>query len=161
MMGIMTEPLGGVVVALTEAPFDDLIGVVEVLVQEGLTTLSFPASAPGLADWVGIYGSRSRIGVHGVRTPRQADHAVADGASFVLSDVSDAEVIAACGDAAVYPMAMTPTEIRQIAYQSSRGCNAHAREMPWLPRRCPHNPPIGPCAPASSPAVHGCQPRRR
>ena len=43
MMGIMTEPLGGVVVALTEAPFDDLIGVVEVLVQEGLTTLSFPA----------------------------------------------------------------------------------------------------------------------
>lgn len=112
MMGIMTEPLGGVVVALTEAPFDDLIGVVEVLVQEGLTTLSFPASAPGLADWVGIYGSRSRIGVHGVRTPRQADHAVADGASFVLSDVSDAEVIAACGDAAVYPMAMTPTEIR-------------------------------------------------
>ncbi|MDO4783485.1 MAG: hypothetical protein Q3997_00120 [Propionibacteriaceae bacterium] len=110
----MTEPLTGVVVALTEAPFDDLIGVVEVLVQEGLATLSFPAAEPGLESWVNIYGSRARIGVHGVRTPQQAAEAVAVGASFVLSDVADADLLAACGDAAVYPMAMTPDEIRRV-----------------------------------------------
>lgn len=112
MMEPMSEPLSGVVVALDHADFDDLIGVIEVLVQEGLTTVSFPVGDPELATWTGIYGSRARLGVHGVQTPEQASAAVAAGATFVLSDVSDSDVLAACGEAAVYPMAMTPAEIR-------------------------------------------------
>lgn len=112
MMGTMTEPLTGLVVALDEASFDDTIGTVEVLVQEGLVNLAFPVGAE-LATWVAIYGSRARIGVHRVRTPDEARAAIEAGASFVLADWWDEELAAACEGVAAYPSAMTPTEVRR------------------------------------------------
>lgn len=114
MMVCMSEPLTGVVVALDDASFDDLIGAVEVMVQEGLRTFAFHADTPDLATWALIFSARARIGVHRVRTPQQAADAVAAGATFVLPDVVDADVIRACGDAAVYPPALTPTEVRAV-----------------------------------------------
>ena len=49
----------GVVVSLPDAPLDDHIGVVEVLIQEGLTTFALPASCEAFADVVAIFGARA------------------------------------------------------------------------------------------------------
>ena len=46
MMATMSDaPLNGTVALLDDAPLDDLIGVVKVLAQEGVTNLSLPAGA--------------------------------------------------------------------------------------------------------------------
>ena len=58
-------PLTGVVALLDEASLDDLIGVIEVLAQEGVPNLSLPAGLPALEELAALYGTRIRIGVHG------------------------------------------------------------------------------------------------
>ena len=51
-----------VVVSLPDAPLDDHVGVVEVLIQEGLTQLALPAACEAFADVVAIFGARAVVG---------------------------------------------------------------------------------------------------
>lgn len=125
----MSEPLSGVVVALDDAPFDDLIGAVEVMVQQGLRAFAFHTATLDLADWVAIFGARARIGVHRVGTTEQAASAVADGATFVLPDIVDDALIEACGDAAVYPPAMTPAEVRDVLRRPVTGAQVYPADV--------------------------------
>lgn len=111
----VSDELSGVVVVLDDAPFDDLIGAIEVMIQQGVKSFAFHASTSDLATWVSIFGARARIGVHRVRAAAQVEQAIADGAGFILPDLISDEMIAAAGDTVIYPPAMTPTEIRAVA----------------------------------------------
>ncbi|MFV0429181.1 MAG: hypothetical protein ACK5KO_07135 [Arachnia sp.] len=116
MMGRMdaAEPLSGLVVCLPEASLEDLIGPMEVLVQEELGVFAVPGDLLEFDAAVGIFGARARFGVHGVWAAEQIGDLAARGASFVLADSDDpalAEAGAECG-IPVYLQAMTPREVR-------------------------------------------------
>lgn len=104
----------GVVVSLPDAPLDDHIGVVEVLIQEGLTTFALPASCEAFADVVAIFGARAAFGATRVVDADGVRLAAGRGARFVLADVATAEVAGAAWEAGLpwHGAAMTPTEVR-------------------------------------------------
>ena len=63
MIATMSDaPLTGTVALLGDAPLEELIGVVEVLAQEGVANLSLPVDSANLEDLVALYGQRIRIG---------------------------------------------------------------------------------------------------
>ena len=104
------EPLSGLVVVLDEAPLTHTIAVMEVLIQEGLTTVSLPSTHGDVADVAGLYRSRVRLGLHG---PVEEPERMAElGLSFALVDYPDQAV--ATPALACYVGAMTPTEIRAV-----------------------------------------------
>lgn len=117
----MNEPLSGVIVALDGGELDDLIPTIEILIQEGLSTLAIHCDTEDLGTLFSIYQRRARLGVHRVSVPDQVVAATASGATFVLPDLWNAELAAACVDVAVYPPAMTPTEIRGVLAQEVTG----------------------------------------
>ncbi len=114
MIGAMSshEPLQGFVVCLPHMPVADLIAPMEVLIQEGLTTVAVPVQV--LPELVPLFGSRARFGGYGITTVAQLQDAVATGATFALADVAEPAVAQAGRDAGVptYLQAMTPSEIR-------------------------------------------------
>lgn len=107
-------PLSGIVVCLPDAPVDDLVGVVEVLVQEGFLSFSVPIGTEELDILAPIFGARARIGASSVRSAEDVRRAAALGAGFVLADLVDEELLRAATDAGLanYAPAMTPTEAR-------------------------------------------------
>lgn len=106
-------PLTGLVVLLDPAPLDSLVGVVEVLVQEGVTSFSLRAGCEAFPAMLSMYGSRARIGCHGPLSPVLAS--IDLGAQFLLPDELSlpAAVTARERRVACYAMAMTPTEVRR------------------------------------------------
>ena len=106
--------LRGTVVCLPDAPLDDHIGVVEVLIQEGLTTFALPASCEAFADVVAIFGARAAFGATRVVDADGVRLAAGRGARFVLADVATEEVAGAAREAGLpwHGAAMTPTEVR-------------------------------------------------
>jgi hypothetical protein len=112
MIATMSDaPLTGTVALLSDAPLEELIGVVEVLAQEGVANLSMPVDSASLEELVALYGQRIRIGVHGaVKAPATL---ATQGADFILPDfvTSDIATIAEALALACYATAMTPTEV--------------------------------------------------
>ena len=106
--------LRGTVVCLPDAPVDDHIGVVEVLIQEGFRTFAAPVTGAALSDLTAIFGARAAIGVTRVVDAAQVVTAVEKGAAFVLADVATNDVAQAALEAGVpcYGAAMTPGEVR-------------------------------------------------
>lgn len=109
-------PLTGLVVCLDDAPLDDLVGPVEVLIQEGLRTFSLQGAHAEFADVVAIFGARARFGAHALSQVSQVQAVAAAGGTFALLDLPDADVVEAAVEAgmATYAQAMTPTEIRGV-----------------------------------------------
>ncbi|MDF1487273.1 bifunctional 4-hydroxy-2-oxoglutarate aldolase/2-dehydro-3-deoxy-phosphogluconate aldolase [Tessaracoccus caeni] len=109
-------PLSGLVVSLPDASVDHLVGVVEVLVQEGIGTFAVPVHAEALEVLPPIFGARARIGAASVRSADDARRAIELGAGFILADLVDDGVITTANDAAIahYAPAMTPTEVRAV-----------------------------------------------
>lgn len=107
--------LSGLVVLLEDVDIDDLVGAVEVLVQEGFGSFSLPAGSPALAEFAVIYGARARLGIHGLPSAEQLAAAVEAGCTFALFDAPDETGIAAANAAgmAAYSQAMTPGEVRE------------------------------------------------
>lgn len=107
-------PLSGLVVLLDDVDIDDLVGAVEVLVQEGFGAFSLPAGSEALTEFAGIYLARARIGVHGLTSPEHVAAAAGAGCTFAFFDAPDEDGIEAASDAglAVYSQAMTPAEVR-------------------------------------------------
>ncbi len=112
MIATMSDaPLTGTVALLDDAPLDELIGVVEVLAQEGVANLSLPTGATNLKELAALYGQRIRIGAHGpAKTPATL---VMQGVDFILPDfvTPDTATVAEALELACYATAMTPNEV--------------------------------------------------
>lgn len=115
MMGDMTGP-SGLITCLADVPLDALIGPVEVLIQEGLTTFALDAAAEAFGDLVSIFGSRASFGATAVSGADQLGPLVAADAAFLLADVATPDLVeaAAAAGLALWPSAMTPTEVRAV-----------------------------------------------
>lgn len=121
-IGAMSS-LSGLIVCLPDAPVDDLVGVVEVLIQEGFATFALPAAGSAVADVMSIFGARATLGVMRVTTVEQLVAATAAGAAFVLCDVASRSLADAACELGVpcYLGAMTPTEVRAVLDTSATG----------------------------------------
>lgn len=118
----MTTP-DGLIVCLDDATTDSLIGPVEVMVHEGLTTFSLPVGCEALGEVKDIYGSRASFGVHGVLTPDELRRAAELDALFALTDDANDDLFWAAGELElpVYLSAMTPTEVRHVVQHEGAG----------------------------------------
>lgn len=104
------------VVCLDDVDIDELVGAVEVLVQEGFRNFSLPPAAPALEELLGIFASRARFGAHAVRSAEHVTRVAAAGGTFLLFDLPDPDGVAAAADAGLpaYVQALTPSEIRDV-----------------------------------------------
>lgn len=109
-------PLNGLVVCLADVEIDELVGAVEVLVQEGFTNFSLPIGNADFEEFVGIYGARARLGAHALRNTDDVARLVALGGTFAFFDLPHADGVRAAAEAglAVYAQAMTPAEVRDV-----------------------------------------------
>ena len=107
-------PLTGLVVCLPDALADHLVGVVEVLIQEGFRSFSVPVATEELGVMVSIFGARARIGASSVRSADDVRRAAELGAGFLLADLLDEDIVATAKETnlASYVPAMTPTEVQ-------------------------------------------------
>lgn len=115
MMVHMTSP-AGFIVCLTDVALEALVGPVEVLVQEGLSTFSLPIGSAAFSDLTAIYGMRASFGAHAITTTDDIEAAAAAGASFLLADVAAPELAEAAARVRlpIWLPAMTPTEVRAV-----------------------------------------------
>lgn len=109
-------PLSGLVVCLDDVEIDELVGAVEVLVQEGFRNFALAVAGEALAETIAIFSARARFGAHGVHTAADVARLVEAGGEFALLDLPDGEAVAAAREAGlpVHAQAMTPTEVRQV-----------------------------------------------
>lgn len=116
----MTIP-SGIITCLPEADFDDLVGVVEVLVQEHLNT--FATSTLMLPRLRAMFGARATFGVWGIDGVEALREAHGAGAEFVLADVADEEMArhAAEHNITWFAQAMTPLEVRALLHLGATG----------------------------------------
>ena len=116
-----TSPTG-LIICLDDAGLDDLVGPVEVMVQEGLRTFSLPIGHADTDDIVAIFGARARFGAHGA-VSREAIESIRGWADFALADVADEEIITAAreADVPVWGQAMTPAEVRDVLALGATG----------------------------------------
>lgn len=123
--GMSAAPLSGIVVCLPDALVDHLVGVVEVLVQEGFHSFAAPVGAEAIEVLPPIFGARARIGASAVVGADEVRHVVACGAGFILADCVDTELIETANEAGVanYAPAMTPTEVRAVLQWPVTGVN--------------------------------------
>ncbi len=122
-MGPMSS-LRGLIVCLPDAPADDLVGVVEVLIQEGFSTFALPVAAQAYAEVAAIFGARAAWGALRISTVDQVVSASAAGARFVLSATWPPGRLAEAASALDLPCylgAMTPTEVRAVLETSATG----------------------------------------
>lgn len=107
----------GVVAVIRARSKDQLIGIAEALLEGGVpsieVTMSTPKAIAGIEMLADKMGDKAIIGVGTVIDAATARDAIAAGAQFVLSPITDPEVIATTiryGKVCV-PGAFTPTEI--------------------------------------------------
>ncbi len=112
----------GLVICLDDVALDDLVGAVEVMIQEGLKTFSLPVGHAEADDIVAIFGPRATFGLHGAVTAADVV-LVQDWAAFLLVDELDDDLVTRAGESgiAVYAQAMTPTEVRAVLARGATG----------------------------------------
>lgn len=97
--------------------FDELVDILPVYAESGLTTLEITMNTPDAAKMIAYaadrYGARLNIGAGTVVCMADLDAALHAGAGFIVMPVIEEMVILACERAGipVFPGAMTPTEI--------------------------------------------------
>lgn len=106
-----------VIAVLRAEHADRYAPVVEVLGANGIHAIELTLSTPGTLDALGGLRRSARegveIGVGTVTTVEQARSAIELGAEFLVTPVTDLEIIAVAVDAGVpvYPGGLTPTEL--------------------------------------------------
>jgi 2-dehydro-3-deoxyphosphogluconate aldolase / (4S)-4-hydroxy-2-oxoglutarate aldolase len=107
----------GVVAVIRAKSKDQLTGIAEALLEGGVpsieVTMSTPKAIAGIEMLADKLGDKALVGVGTVIDPATARDAIAAGAQFVVSPVTDPEIIATTiryGKVMV-PGAFTPTEI--------------------------------------------------
>ncbi len=106
----------GVVAVIRVDSADALLEVGDALVAGGVEFMEITLTTPGALEMIARCSSRIpklAIGAGTVLDRGQAEEAIAAGASYIVSPITDAEVIATCNDrhTAVMPGALTPTEV--------------------------------------------------
>lgn len=109
----MTVP-NGIVTCLPPADVDDLVGVVEVLVQEQLPTFAAPVGQ--LGELQQVFGRRAAFGAWRVDDLAGVEEAQEAGAAFVLADVADRDMVIRANrdDLPFYAGATTHLEVRAV-----------------------------------------------
>ncbi len=124
MMGAMpsVNAPSGLVICLDDVALDDLVGAVEVMIQEGLKTFSLPVGHAETADIIAIFGPRARFGVHGAVTSANVEM-LKEWARFIFTNELDDALVAGARDAGipVYAQAMTPSEVRAVFARGAAG----------------------------------------
>lgn len=132
-MGAMSSitPLSGLVVCLDDVEIDDLVGAVEVLVQEGFRNFSLPVGSEAFAEFSDIYSGRARIGAHGVVSADEVARTAELGGVFCFLDLPDPEALATAAEAGLagYAQAMTPTEIRDVLAAGAQGAMVYPADV--------------------------------
>lgn len=106
----------GLITCLANVSVDNLLGPIEVLIQEKLTTFALHAESEALAEVVEIFGTRGEFGVYGLTETDQLAGAVDGGATFLFADDAEADFAEAAAATGLpsWLTAMTPTEIRRV-----------------------------------------------
>lgn len=106
----------GLIVCLPDAPLDDHVAVVEVLIQAGLVSFAVPARSAALPELARIFGARATFLASRVTVPGDVHAAIAAGVTLLLADDATEELAAAAIDAGarLWCGAMTATEIRAV-----------------------------------------------
>ena len=116
-----------VIVSLPAVDADDLVGVCEVLCQEGFRLWSLPADrTQDLPALLRVFGRRARAGVHAVTEPGQVTAAAEAGAAFAASAFLARELVTAGAGLPVILGGLTPSELRS-------GLDAGAAAVQMLP----------------------------
>jgi 2-dehydro-3-deoxyphosphogluconate aldolase/(4S)-4-hydroxy-2-oxoglutarate aldolase len=96
---------------------EDLSEVLPVFLQSGLTTIEITMNTAGAREMISrfsdLYAGRLNIGAGTVCTIEDLEGALSSGAQFIVTPVTDTQIIAACvaNKIPVFPGAFTPTEI--------------------------------------------------
>jgi 2-dehydro-3-deoxyphosphogluconate aldolase/(4S)-4-hydroxy-2-oxoglutarate aldolase len=107
----------GVVAVIRARSAEQLTGITEALLAGGVpsieVTMSTPKAIAGIEKLADRFGDKAIIGVGTVIDPATARDAIAAGAQFVVSPITDPEVIATTirYGKVMIPGAFTPTEI--------------------------------------------------
>lgn len=105
------------VVVLRGERAEDYVPVIDTMIEAGvrsfeltLTTPGTPAALPGLVE---RYGTTADVGIGTVTRPAEIDAAVDGGAHYLVTPVSDLDVLdhALERDIAIIPGGLTPTEL--------------------------------------------------
>lgn len=106
-------PLVGIVRNL---PVDDVIALLPLYRDAGLTTLEITLNTPGAANLIRYardHYNHLNVGAGTVCTPHDLDRALAAGAQFIVAPIVSKPVIQSCVGQGIpiFPGAFTPTEI--------------------------------------------------
>ncbi len=117
-----TTAPAGLIICLDDANPDDVVGPIEVMIQEGLRTFSLPIGHEDTEDIIAIFGARARFGVHGAMTG-EAIESIREWAGFALAHVLEEGAVAAAREAEIplWGQAMTPAEIREVLALGATG----------------------------------------
>jgi 2-dehydro-3-deoxyphosphogluconate aldolase/(4S)-4-hydroxy-2-oxoglutarate aldolase len=108
---------GRIIAVLRADSVEQLFPVCDVLVAEGILSLEFTLTTPGLLGalpgLVARYGSSADVGVGTIRTTDEASEALAGGADYLVTPTMNLPVIAMAVQAgtAVFPGGLTPSEL--------------------------------------------------
>ncbi|GLY02395.1 bifunctional 4-hydroxy-2-oxoglutarate aldolase/2-dehydro-3-deoxy-phosphogluconate aldolase [Actinoplanes sp. NBRC 101535] len=106
-----------VIAVLRADTVERLAPVCDVLVEEGIVSLEFTMTTPGILDalptLVGRYGAVADVGLGTVTTPAQASAAIDAGVGYLVTPALYPAVIdlAVRGETAILPGGLTPTEL--------------------------------------------------
>jgi 2-dehydro-3-deoxyphosphogluconate aldolase/(4S)-4-hydroxy-2-oxoglutarate aldolase len=112
---ILTE--GGVIAVLRAGHAREYAPVIEAIAEGGVRSIELTLSTNGVFDELdGLrsrFGEAVEIGIGTVTTPEQARTAVGAGAAYVVTPVTDPEVVSlvAAAGVPVFPGGLTPTEL--------------------------------------------------
>jgi 2-dehydro-3-deoxyphosphogluconate aldolase/(4S)-4-hydroxy-2-oxoglutarate aldolase len=108
---------GGLLPILRLPASADVLAMAEALIAGGLTVIELSLTMPNVSNLIATladrFGANVSFGAGTVLTMAEVDTVKLAGASFIVSPITDAEVVQhakACG-LAVFPGALTPTEV--------------------------------------------------
>lgn len=109
--------MSGIIAILRGVTPDEVIGVAEVLIEEGVTTIEVPFNSPDVLDSIARladrFGDTAAIGAGTVLSEEDVIRAAEAGARFIVSPNTNPAVIrrARALGLASFPGAFTPTEV--------------------------------------------------
>lgn len=117
-----TTAPAGLIICLDDVGLDDLVGPVEVMIQEGLRTFSLPVGHTDVDDIIAIFGARAIFGAHGAVSAEVVE-SLRGWAAFALVNDLEEGAVAAARDAELplWAQAMTPAEVRDVLARGATG----------------------------------------
>lgn len=108
-----------VVAVLRAGHASEYAPVIEALVAGGVTNIELTLSTRGVFEELTAicdqFAGRAQIGVGTVTTAAEASTAIASGAQFIVTPVTEVEIVTTCVQAGipVFPGGLTPTELNR------------------------------------------------